>query len=123
MAPRRILIIDDEPIDGVALFELLRDEGYEVDLASDGAQATAKLDDFRPDVVLADVRVPGMDGRRVVEMARVHGSHPAVVLMSARPSPSALGSPVLAKPVEVDRLLDALAHACAGRETERRDSV
>ena len=58
----RILVVDDEVNARTALAELLRDEGYAVETAADGFKALGKLEDFAPDVVLTDLKMPGMDG-------------------------------------------------------------
>lgn len=61
----RILIVDDESAARVALATLLRREGYEVSHASDGAAALAECASFRPDLILLDILMPGIDGFEV----------------------------------------------------------
>ena len=58
----RILVVDDEVNARTALVELLRDEGYAVEAAADAFKALAKVADFAPDLVLTDLKMPGMDG-------------------------------------------------------------
>ena len=58
----RILVVDDEVNARTALAELLRDEGYAVETAADGFKALGKLEEFAPDLVLTDLKMPGMDG-------------------------------------------------------------
>jgi len=58
----RILVVDDEPALCLLYDELLRDEGYVVTTATNGAQALQRMDSFQPDLVLLDIRMPGMDG-------------------------------------------------------------
>jgi response regulator RpfG family c-di-GMP phosphodiesterase len=58
----RILIVDDEPQIGKCLRRLLVREGFEVAVAEGPKQALAVVDDFRPDLVLSDYRMPGMNG-------------------------------------------------------------
>ena len=63
MASRgRILIVDDEANARAALSEILRDEGYATETAADGFKALGKLEEFAPDVVLTDLKMPGLDG-------------------------------------------------------------
>ena len=62
---RRILIVDDESSAAKALETLLQREGYELRLAKDGAAALAECASFRPDLVLLDVLMPGMNGFEV----------------------------------------------------------
>jgi DNA-binding NtrC family response regulator len=102
-AATRILIVDDEPNACTALTELLRDEGYEVASADGGPAAQARLADFHPDVVLADAKMPPLEGA------------PALVLMSARPPPYGSVTPFVDKPIDIDRLLRTVEHALRRR--------
>ena len=61
----RILIVDDEAPARLALATLLRREGFEVCDVSDGAAALAACGSFRPDLILLDIVMPGMDGFEV----------------------------------------------------------
>lgn len=61
----KILIVDDENSARGALEFLLRREGYEVRDASDGEQALAECAAFRPDLILLDILMPGIDGFEV----------------------------------------------------------
>jgi putative two-component system response regulator len=63
--PDKILIVDDESASRAALEMLLRREGYEVHDASDGSSALAECSSFRPDLVLLDVLMPGINGFEV----------------------------------------------------------
>jgi len=84
MEPRsRILVVDDEANARTALAELLRDEGYAVDTAADGFKALPKLEDFAPDLLLTDLKMPGMDGIELGRRARERDPECAVVLMTA----------------------------------------
>ena len=58
----RILVVDDETDARFALVELLREEGYSVEAAADGFKALGRLPEFVPDLVLTDLKMPGMDG-------------------------------------------------------------
>ena len=84
MQPKgRILIVDDEANARSALAELLRDEGYAVETAADGFKALPKLEEFEPDVVVTDLKMPGLDGMGL--MRKVHEQDPerAVIVMTA----------------------------------------
>ena len=112
----RILIVDDEPNARNALSELLRDEGYEVSSAVDGAAAQARLAEFRPDVLLTDVHMPGVDGLGLLATARgMSNGGPAVVLMSARPQPQGVDEPFIGKPIDIDQLLATVQRALRRR--------
>jgi CheY-like chemotaxis protein len=63
MTPRRILVVDDEPIIRETLAELLAEAGHDVTAAADGAAALARLEaGLEPDVVLLDLMMPVMNG-------------------------------------------------------------
>ena len=73
MASRgRILIVDDEANARAALCEILREEGYSTETAADGFKALGKLEEFQPDVVLTDLKMPGLDGIGLMEKAQAH---------------------------------------------------
>ena len=68
---RRILIIDDEEdIRAVAALSLETVAGWEVAVASSGAQGVARAENFQPEAILLDVMMPGMDGRATFEALR-----------------------------------------------------
>jgi two-component system, sensor histidine kinase len=69
---RRILIVDDSRDGGESLATLLRVLGAEVALAHSGRQALECVDTFRPDVVLLDIGMPGMDGYEVARRIRAN---------------------------------------------------
>jgi len=83
MTKGRIVVIDDEVNAAAALETLLRDDGYDAVQAHDAAAGLALVEKHDPDVVLTDLRMPGMDGIALLE--RVKQSHPQtmVLLMTA----------------------------------------
>jgi DNA-binding NtrC family response regulator len=84
MGPRgRILIVDDESNARAALSEILRDEGFATETAADGFKALGKLDEFGPDVILTDLKMPGLDGIAFMEKARALAPGAVFVVMTA----------------------------------------
>jgi two-component system OmpR family response regulator len=79
MIKKRILVIDDEQISREGVGEVLREEGYEVALAVDGQEAIALLSSFRPDLVLTDLHMPGLNGLGVLH--HVKNLRPATPVM------------------------------------------
>jgi DNA-binding NtrC family response regulator len=79
----RILIVDDEANARAALSEILREEGYTTEIAADGFKALGKLDDFAPDVVLTDMKMPGLSGIGLMEKARERAPTVTFVVMTA----------------------------------------
>jgi DNA-binding NtrC family response regulator len=64
-----LLLVDDEEALRSVVAERLRDTGYEVTEAADGEAAVKALDGFAFDVIVSDLRLPGVDGREVIETA------------------------------------------------------
>lgn len=65
--PKRILVVDDEPMLVDLVVEHLRDSRYEVETATGGRQALAAVARQRPDVVLLDINMPGLNGLEVLK--------------------------------------------------------
>jgi len=68
--PRRLLIVEDHADVAESLALILRRDDHEVRIARDGPAALQALSEFRPDVVLLDVDLPGMDGYQVARRMR-----------------------------------------------------
>jgi len=79
----RILIVDDEANARAALSEILHEEGYTTDVAADGFKALKKIEEFGPDVVLTDLKMPGLDGIGLMQKARDLPQHATFVVMTA----------------------------------------
>ncbi len=79
----RILIVDDEANARTALVELLREEGYSVEGAADGFKALGKLAEFAPDLVVTDLKMPGMDGIELLKKIHEHDREIVVVVTTA----------------------------------------
>src|SRR5512136_1944962 len=79
----RVLVVDDEQNARVALRTILSEEGYEIAEAADGEEALALLPGFAPAAILADVRMPRMDGLTLLKRSREAGSDAVFVMMTA----------------------------------------
>lgn len=80
---QRILIVDDEPHIRRLLATRLQTEGYDVEEAGDGEEGLRKLPDFRPDLVLLDLMMPGANGLEVLSLIRAdpeRGTLPVIIL-------------------------------------------
>ncbi|HTP28869.1 MAG TPA: sigma-54 dependent transcriptional regulator [Anaeromyxobacteraceae bacterium] len=118
MAKERILVVDDEQNARVALKTILTEEGYEVAEAVDGEEALALLSGFAPAAVLADVRMPRMDGMTLLSRARESGSDAVFVMMTAYASVEAAVEAMragaenyLVKPLDANAVLVVLEKA------------
>jgi two-component system, NtrC family, response regulator GlrR len=126
MDAKRILLVDDDAKLSRVLALRLESEGYAVTAAASGEEALQRLGEARPRFVLADLRMPGMDGIEL--LARIQEKYPGlpVALISAQGDiPDAVRAThagavdFLTKPIDRDRLLDVVRrHAGAtGGET------
>jgi CheY-like chemotaxis protein len=70
----KVLVVDDEPQVAHALRRLLKREGFDVQVAFNGAEALERLKEYSPDIVLTDFRMPGMTGGELLQ--QVKRSHP-----------------------------------------------
>src|SRR5437868_14380775 len=83
MSSARILVVDDESEIRGLLKEILADEGYEVDVAADAAEARVRRTQHDPDLVLLDIWMPDTDGITLLrEWTQPNGSSCPVVMMS-----------------------------------------
>jgi two-component system response regulator MprA len=87
MSPK-ILIVEDEEQIASFLRRGLTYEGYEVETVADGASALAKARDARPDLVVLDLMLPGMDGLEVCRRLRTAHSSLPILILTARDSVS-----------------------------------
>lgn len=80
VAPARtVLVIEDETSIANAVAARLRSEGYAASIATDGPQGVAACEELRPDLVILDLMLPGLDGLEVCR--RIQAEHPVPVLM------------------------------------------
>ncbi|MBM4725512.1 response regulator transcription factor [Prescottella equi] len=80
----RVLIVDDEPSLVELLSVSLRFQGFEVDTATNGAEGLDKARAFRPDALILDVMMPGMDGFGMLRRLRADGVDAPVLFLTAR---------------------------------------
>jgi DNA-binding response OmpR family regulator len=79
----RILVVDDEPEVLAVLREYLADRGYAVTTAQSGGDALSEMRRERPDLVLLDLNMPGINGLEVLKQVRDHDSTIGVVMVTA----------------------------------------
>jgi DNA-binding NtrC family response regulator len=83
MANKRILVVDDDSYVREATEEILRRKNYEVDTASDGKAALAKLAAADYDLILSDIKMPVMNGMELLAAARVKAPDTHIIMMTA----------------------------------------
>ena len=118
----KILIVDDDRAFRLSTAALLRADGYDVDAVADGAAAAEALRASRHDLVVLDLRMPGVDGLGVVEALRLWGERVPILMISGFGTVESavkalhLGADdFLTKPVEPDVLSARVADLLARR--------
>jgi CheY-like chemotaxis protein len=111
---RRVLIVDDDADAAEALGEFVGSLGHDVRTAADGPGALALACEWRAEVVLLDIGLPGMDGFEVARALRRLAQPPAAVFAVSgygadQGSPEAAFDAHLVKPIELDTLEQLLA--------------
>ena len=116
MSRRRVLVVDNEATIREMLAIILDAEGYLVDQAADGGEALRAIEKARPDVILLDIKMPGIDGYEFAQMYRdTPGKKAPIIVITAAQSAQEAAAKVdacsfLGKPFGVDQLL---AHVSA----------
>ena len=119
----RVLEVDDEEDAREMLAAILTQAGFDVDDAADGFAALSKVSHYRPDVVVTDLRMPGMTGVDLLQrIRRIHGDVPVILATGLETwdlctAAEAYGAVTcLVKPVELDELVWHIEMALAVRQ-------
>jgi DNA-binding response OmpR family regulator len=122
---KRILIVDDE--EGIrdtlrAFFEI---QGFEVFDAADGVEASERIREEPFDVVLTDLRMPGLDGLGVLRLVRSISPKTAVLILTGFSSPQSESEAMklgcdgfLTKPVRLDQLKSTIHQSLRRRRSQ-----
>jgi DNA-binding NtrC family response regulator len=119
MAAPRILIVDDEQIFAKNTAKLLSHRGYQVAYVTDGSAAISELEKNDFDVVVLDLRMPGMDGRATLkDIIKLKFPVKVLILTGHGYVDDALGAiklgayDYLLKPCEIAELTEKIEQAC-----------
>lgn len=116
---KTVMIVEDDPSVRALLSMTLEDEAYRVETAADGLEALDKLQQQRPDAILLDLMLPGLDGRAVIaSLDHDLGVDPIpIIAVSAGSRYLDVGEhgvhAYLSKPFQIDTLLTVLAEVLA----------
>jgi two-component system, NtrC family, response regulator HydG len=126
----RLLVVDDDHAFRLSTAALLRADGHEVDVAPDASGAVQALRAHPYDLVLLDLRMPGIDGIQLVETLRIWGESVPVLMISGYGTVESavramhLGTDdFLTKPVEPDVLSARVAELLERRPVAARDDA
>ena len=120
-ARRRVLVVDNEAVDRELLVNVLTPLGFEMRQAASGVEALGLLHEYRPDAILMDLAMPGIDGWETIRRLRRDGlSDAPVAIVSANAFDKGLDNDVgltsadfVLKPVRIGELLDWLGRSLA----------
>jgi CheY-like chemotaxis protein len=114
--PRRILVVDDEPLVCYTVQMLLQSDGYVVDAAKSGAEALALFEPGKFDMIFTDYLMPEMKGDQLTAAIKRRSPKQPVVMLTAFPeklqcSECPLGGvdSIICKPFGVETLRSAIA--------------
>jgi CheY-like chemotaxis protein len=108
----RVLVADDVPDVLRLLRDSLIEHGYEVLTVSTGVEAIEAMPTFRPDVVLLDMKMPGLSGMKVLDALRRAGMTVPVILISGQPPRAREGFfATIKKPFDLDNVARTVADA------------
>jgi two-component system nitrogen regulation response regulator NtrX len=124
----RVLIVDDDASVRDAIRMILEYDGYETTSARDAASGLAELEARRPDAVLLDIKMPGMDGMEALDRIQEMELPPPVLMISghgdiatAVESTKRGAVDFLEKPLQRERLLVSLSNALSRGRLEREN--
>jgi two-component system response regulator MprA len=115
----RILVVDDDSSIRQVIAYALGDEGYQVDEASDGEAALASVGRQHPDLILLDMKMPGVDGWEFARLYRERYERvaPIIVLTAARDAAQRASDinavSYIPKPFDLDALLERISAVMA----------
>jgi DNA-binding NtrC family response regulator len=123
--PAKILVVDDDPGILETLSDVLAVTGYATSMASSGHAAIAKAKANKFDLVLMDVRMPGLNGVQTLHALRALDPHVSVIMMTAytgdelvEESQRTTGFEVLSKPLDLDRVLPLVRRIVTSRASD-----
>ena len=112
----KILVVDDQFGIRILLNEVLQKEGYDTYQAANGLQALEILNDHVPDLVLLDMKIPGMDGIEILKRMKVLQPDIKVIIMTAYGELDMIQEAMdlgalthFAKPFDIDDIRNAVA--------------
>ena len=125
--PPIILVVDDERATRLSLSDILRLDGYDVQTAASGAEAVQLLAAGQIDLMLLDIKMPGMDGMQVLAEARRLSPQTVVILLTAHGTLDTAMQAIeeqafgyLLKPSAPEAILDKVRRGLARRATAPR---
>lgn len=117
----RVLCVEDDEIARLSIVNIIRRRTAEVYMASNGQEGLDVFMEKRPDLVVADLAMPVMDGAEMIASIREHDKEVPIVIVTAFPDQGKNldgADYIMVKPVHKDLLLELL-HACVRKMNEK----
>lgn len=116
-----ILVVEDEVEAARALSEFLKDEGFKVSIAHDGREGLATYHAEHPDIIITDVRMPGMDGIALIQAVRADNADLPIIAVTGHmgdteeidAGPGVVPVKIMQKPVSLMELYRKIDEICA----------
>jgi PleD family two-component response regulator len=125
----RILIIDDTPINVTILSAALKKHGYEVNSAANGTSGLSKVHEFRPDLILLDIMMPGINGYEVCKQLKAEPKTYDIPVIFISAMSDAIdkakafrvgGADYIPKPFHIEEILARVEHQINIRNLQKR---
>jgi two-component system chemotaxis response regulator CheY len=115
MKMAKVLVVDDASFMRMRMTKLLTENGYEVEEAENGAEAVAKYQDSKPDLVLMDITMPVMDGIEAVKKIKEADADANIIMCSAIGQQAMViealkagAKDFIVKPFQPDRIIESI---------------
>ncbi|WP_293792406.1 response regulator transcription factor [uncultured Pantoea sp.] len=92
MNNRRVLVIEDDADAADVLEAYLLREGYAVEIAGDGLSGLERVEKWKPDLILLDIMLPGMNGTEVLAAVRRRADTPVIMITAMTDTPDRIGA-------------------------------
>ena len=120
-----VLVVEDESLMRSILQRILKQEGYKVITASNGKRALKLAEEKKPDVILLDLMMPGMDGREVCRRVHEFSTTSRIIYLTAKSAPTNPSElkeyrnevdAFIAKPATSKRILSTVSRVLQGAQ-------
>lgn len=126
----RILVVDDEPVVRESLLDWFSMDEYPIEMAASGAEAMQKMREAKWDILLTDVKMPGMDGLELQKKAKQLDPDITVIIMTAYASVDSAMQAIkegaydyVTKPLDPEDLEQIINRACEHRQLVRENTA
>lgn len=117
---QKILVVDDQYGIRVLLCEILQKDGYKMFEAANGVKALQIVEEEQPDLVLLDMKIPGMDGLEILRRIKEKHAHVHVIMMTAYGELNLINEAMnlgaithFAKPFDIDDIREVIKKSIA----------